>query len=52
MLAKQRKAQMTGFAFPSLRGLIKAYRSNGNFAVDFSRSIVAEVSNQLGADVC
>lgn len=43
---------MTGLVFLSLRGFIKAYWSNGNFAVDFSRSIVAEVFNQWGADVC
>lgn len=30
---------------------MKAYWSNGNFAADFS-SRVAEVSSQLGADVC
>lgn len=51
MLAKPRKVQMTILVFQSLRIHIKADWSNGNFTVDFSRSKVAEVFNQLGADV-
>lgn len=51
MRVEQYKVETIGLILLSVRGFVKPFWSNGNFAVDFS-SVVAEVFNQLGIDVC
>lgn len=51
MRAEQYKVEMICLVLLNVRGFVKPFWSNRNFAVDFS-SVVAEVFNQLGIDLC